>query len=44
MKTYIYFVRHAISHFSIGNERERGRGLSDRGMLDADKVAQLLIG
>lgn len=42
MKTYIYFVRHAISHFSLGNERERG--LSAQGMHDALKVAQLLIG
>lgn len=29
MKTYIYFVRHAISPFSL--ENERSRGLSDQG-------------
>ena len=41
MKTYIYFVRHAISPFSIGNEKERG--LFEQGKQDAHKVAQLLI-
>lgn len=43
MKTYIYFVRHAISDFSLGDEQERGRGLSEQGTLDACKVAQQLI-
>lgn len=29
MKTYIYMVRHAVSPFVLGNERERG--LSEKG-------------
>lgn len=44
MNTYIYFVRHGKSHFSLGNEKERGRGLTEEGRLDALKVAELLIG
>jgi 2,3-bisphosphoglycerate-dependent phosphoglycerate mutase len=41
MKTFIYFVRHAISPFTLGKEKERG--LSEQGKQDAHKVAQLLI-
>lgn len=40
MKTFIYFVRHAISPFSLGNERVRG--LSREGKADADRVAEVL--
>jgi 2,3-bisphosphoglycerate-dependent phosphoglycerate mutase len=40
MKTYIYFVRHAISPFSLDNERDRG--LSEQGKIDSIRVAELL--
>ena len=40
MNTYIYFVRHAISPFSLDNERNRG--LSDQGILDSIWVAEIL--
>ncbi len=40
MKTYLYFVRHAISPFSLDNERNRG--LSQQGKLDAERVAEIL--
>jgi 2,3-bisphosphoglycerate-dependent phosphoglycerate mutase len=40
MKTYIYFVRHAISPFSLDNERNRG--LSEQGKLDSIRAAELL--
>jgi broad specificity phosphatase PhoE len=41
MNTIIYFIRHAASPFSLGNER--ARGLSEQGKLDAHKSAQMLI-
>ncbi|WP_199621373.1 histidine phosphatase family protein [Paenibacillus alkalitolerans] len=41
MKTYLYFVRHAISPFVFGNERDRG--LSDQGFSDSQRVKELLI-
>ncbi|MEK8206330.1 histidine phosphatase family protein [Paenibacillus sp. FSL L8-0696] len=40
MKTYIYMVRHAVSPFVLGNERERG--LSEKGHADAYRIKQLL--
>jgi 2,3-bisphosphoglycerate-dependent phosphoglycerate mutase len=40
MKTFIYFVRHAVSPFVFGNEGERG--LSKEGKQAAYKVAELL--
>ncbi len=40
MSTYIYFVRHAISPFSLDNERNRG--LSEQGKRDAIRVAEIL--
>jgi 2,3-bisphosphoglycerate-dependent phosphoglycerate mutase len=40
MKTYIYFVRHAKSPFSLDNERDRV--LSEQGKLDSNRVAELL--
>jgi len=40
LRTYIYFVRHAESPFSLDSERERG--LSEQGQADAEKVAELL--
>jgi 2,3-bisphosphoglycerate-dependent phosphoglycerate mutase len=40
MKTFIYFVRHAVSPFVFGNEGERG--LSEEGKQAAYKVAELL--
>ena len=40
MNTNIYFVRHAISPFSLDNERNRG--LSDQGILDSIRVAEIL--
>lgn len=40
MKTYIYFVRHAISPFSLDNERNRG--LSEQGKQDSLRIAELL--
>lgn len=42
MNTSIYFVRHAISPFSLDNERLRG--LSEQGKSDAKKVADILAG
>jgi 2,3-bisphosphoglycerate-dependent phosphoglycerate mutase len=40
VKTYIYMVRHAISPFSLDNERDRG--LSEQGKKDSIKAAELL--
>ncbi|MDQ0195577.1 histidine phosphatase family protein [Paenibacillus wynnii] len=40
MKTYIYFIRHAISPFTLDNEQYRG--LSEQGKLDSRQVADLL--
>jgi Fructose-2,6-bisphosphatase len=40
MNTYIYFVRHAISPFSLDNERIRG--LSEQGKRDAIRAAEIL--
>lgn len=40
MKTYIYMVRHAVSPFVLGNERERG--LSEKGHADAYRIKELL--
>jgi 2,3-bisphosphoglycerate-dependent phosphoglycerate mutase len=40
MKTFIYFVRHAISPFSLDNERSRG--LSEQGKSDSIRVAEIL--
>jgi 2,3-bisphosphoglycerate-dependent phosphoglycerate mutase len=40
MKTTIYMVRHAESPFVFG--QERSRGLSEKGLEDAKKVAELL--
>lgn len=40
MNTNIYFVRHAISPFSLDNER--ARGLSEQGKSDAIRVAEIL--
>lgn len=40
MNTYIYFVRHAISPFSLDNERNRG--LSEQGKRDSIRVAEIL--
>jgi 2,3-bisphosphoglycerate-dependent phosphoglycerate mutase len=40
MKTYIYFIRHAISPFSLDNELNRG--LSVQGKADSIKAAELL--
>jgi 2,3-bisphosphoglycerate-dependent phosphoglycerate mutase len=41
MKTYVYFVRHAVSPFVYGNER--ARGLSEEGKQAALKVADRLV-
>jgi 2,3-bisphosphoglycerate-dependent phosphoglycerate mutase len=35
MKTHLYIIRHAISPFSLENERTRG--LSEQGKTDAEK-------
>ncbi|WP_274361433.1 histidine phosphatase family protein [Paenibacillus thermotolerans] len=40
MNTYLYFVRHAESPFSL--EEERSRGLSAKGAADAVRAADLL--
>ena len=40
MKTYLYFVRHAASPFSLDNELQRG--LSEQGQLDSQRVAEIL--
>jgi len=40
MNTFLYFVRHAVSHFIPGNERNRG--LSGQGKRDAARVAEIL--
>jgi 2,3-bisphosphoglycerate-dependent phosphoglycerate mutase len=40
MKTYIYMIRHAVSPFILGDER--GRGLSDKGHLDAYKIKDIM--
>ncbi|MNW43443.1 bifunctional RNase H/acid phosphatase [compost metagenome] len=40
MSTYIYFVRHGESPKTEGNERTRG--LTDKGILDAQHVTELL--
>ncbi len=42
MKTYIYFIRHGIAPFSIEHERSGGTSLSEQGVLDAKRVAELL--
>lgn len=42
MKTYIYFVRHAMSTFVPSIDQERARGLSEQGKRDAAKVTDLL--
>lgn len=42
MKTYIYFVRHAESPFSL--DAEQVRGLSERGYAAARKAAAVLAG
>lgn len=39
--TTLYFVRHAESVYVEGQERERG--LTERGMLDAAKIADVLV-
>jgi 2,3-bisphosphoglycerate-dependent phosphoglycerate mutase len=41
MKTYIYFLRHAVSPFVFGNEK--ARSLSDEGRQAASKVAERLV-
>jgi 2,3-bisphosphoglycerate-dependent phosphoglycerate mutase len=41
MKTYIYFVRHAVSPFIYGNEN--AQGLFEQGKQDTLRVAQLLM-
>ncbi|KAA1191023.1 histidine phosphatase family protein [Paenibacillus sp. B2(2019)] len=40
MKTFIYMIRHAVSPFVLGDERERG--LSDKGHEDAYRIKELL--
>jgi 2,3-bisphosphoglycerate-dependent phosphoglycerate mutase len=40
METTIYMVRHAESQFVFGEERSRG--LSEEGLVDAQRVAELL--
>ena len=40
MKTYLYFVRHAASPFSLDNELQRG--LSEQGQADSHVVAEIL--
>ena len=40
MKTYIYMVRHAESPYTEGNERTRG--LTPEGMVNANKVTEIL--
>ncbi|MDF2961828.1 MAG: phosphoglycerate mutase [Paenibacillus sp.] len=42
MKTTIYMVRHAESPFVFGQEKTRG--LSEEGLADAKRVAELLVG
>jgi 2,3-bisphosphoglycerate-dependent phosphoglycerate mutase len=42
METTIYMVRHAESPFAFG--QERSRGLSEKGLEDAKRVAELLDG
>lgn len=42
MNTYIYFVRHANSPFTLDNER--ARGLSEQGIVDSNLAADLLKG
>lgn len=41
LNTTLYFVRHAESVYVEGQERERG--LTERGMLDAAKIADVLV-
>jgi len=41
MKTILYMVRHAESPYSIGTERTRG--LTQEGMLHANKVTEILM-
>jgi 2,3-bisphosphoglycerate-dependent phosphoglycerate mutase len=40
MKTFVYFIRHAISPFSLNNERDRV--LSEQGKAEADLVVEML--
>ncbi|WP_229521508.1 histidine phosphatase family protein [Paenibacillus monticola] len=40
MNTYIYMVRHAVSPFVLGDERNRG--LSEQGIADALRIKELL--
>lgn len=40
MHTYIYMVRHAVSPFILGDERDRG--LSDKGQADAYRIKEIL--
>ena len=42
MKTYIYFVRHAQSDFSVKDEINRP--LSKKGLADTKKVTNALMG
>jgi 2,3-bisphosphoglycerate-dependent phosphoglycerate mutase len=40
MKTYLYFIRHASSPFSLENERTRV--LSEQGKTDAERIVEIL--
>lgn len=40
MNTYIYMVRHAVSPFVVGDERNRG--LSEQGIVDALRIKEIL--
>ncbi|WP_251037862.1 histidine phosphatase family protein [Paenibacillus albidus] len=40
MRTYLYMIRHAVSPFVLGNERERG--LSEQGKADAVRINEIL--
>ncbi|GGF71167.1 phosphoglycerate mutase [Paenibacillus albidus] len=40
MRTYLYMIRHAVSPFVVGNERERG--LSEQGKADAVRINEIL--
>lgn len=42
MNTYIYMVRHGESPKLDGGERERTRGLTKKGSLDAHRVTDIL--
>lgn len=41
IRTKVFFVRHAESPYRPG--KERSRGLSEKGLLDAEKVSELLV-